>query len=92
MSSFSGAAKPAGDKKIVASFAASAQHASVFLHKSNHANGNDNWTSCAARFSADDANFEPLCGTTQTAIKFFNPSDLGLLRGDERYERELRHR
>ena len=77
MLSFDGAAELAGDKEIIANFAAAPRHPAIFLNKSNNANRNSNRPSCTARFAADDADFEPGRGFAESPIKFSHPADLG---------------
>ena len=73
---FQGAAQPAGDKQIIASFAAPARYPAVSFDKTSDTNRNRNRTGCAARFAADDADFESLGRPAQAAIKPLHPLDL----------------
>ncbi len=90
MLSLDSAAEPARDKEIIANFAAAARYPAIFLNKSNNANRNGNRTSCAARFAADNADFEPSRGFAESTITFCHPADLCFLRGDQCDQRKLR--
>jgi len=59
---FQAASESAGNEKIVARLAAPTRYGAVSFNESDYAgrDGNRPWR--AARFSADDADFEPLRG------------------------------
>ena len=85
------AAKPACNKKIVASLAASARYPAIFLNESSNARGNDGWPGCAAHFTANDADIKTRRRPVQAAIKFHHPVASYLFRDDECYQSKLRH-
>src|SRR4029077_18919701 len=88
---FHGSAKSTSDKKIIAHLAAAARDTTVSFDKANNANRNLHEPSCATRFAADYADFEPLRGPAQSAIKLLHPFNLRLLRGNESDQGKLRH-
>src|SRR6266705_5364417 len=88
---FQGAPQSAGNEKIVARLAAPARYPAVSFNQSDYARRNGNWPRCAARFAADYADFEPLRGPAQAAIKFFHPRDFRLFWSHKRDQSKLRH-
>src|SRR5436309_12450654 len=87
---FHGATQPASHKKIVTYLAAPARDTTVSFNKTNNADRNRHGAGCAARFAADYADFEPLCGPGQAAIKPLHPFDLRLLGSNESGQCKLR--
>ena len=87
---FHGATQTSGHKKIVSYFAAPARDATVSFNKTNNADRNRYGAGCAARFSADYADFEPFCGPGQSAIKPLRPFDLHSLGSNESDQCKLR--
>src|SRR4029453_8052607 len=85
-----GTAELASNKKIITRPAAPARYAPVSFNKTNHANRNPNGAGCAAHFTANDADLEPIRGTAQSAIKLFHPFDVSLPRSNESDQRKLR--
>src|SRR4029453_19574328 len=88
---FHGAPQAASHKEVIAYFGAPAGQAAVSFNKTNHGNRNHHGSRCAARFTADYADFEALRGPTESTIEAFHPFDARLPRSNERNQGELRN-
>src|SRR6266487_214652 len=88
---FHSATHSASDKKIITRLGAPARYAAVSFNETNHANRNRHGPGCAAHFSADYADFEPLRSPAQSAIKPLHPFDLRLLGSNKSDQRKLRN-
>src|SRR6266487_3664212 len=88
---FHSATHSASDKKIITRLGAPARYAAVSFNETNHANRNRHGPGCAAHFSADYADFEPIRSPAQSAIKPLHPFDLRLLGSNKSDQRKLRN-